>query len=348
MVVTVHGRGYRFLRPVVLLDSRTQPLASGSVARDPSPLAGRERVLERLAAALSEAGSGSGGLFVLTGEPGIGKTRVVEMLAREAIGMGVAVAWGYCRELGDASPLWPFAGLLRNLIRQAPAARSVLREARFVAQVPELLSLIPELAVGANAPTPGADANERPIELGAKHRVFDAITRALTLAAEYTPYVLILDDLQRADAASLELLHYLLPELSRTRILFLATLGNQRESAASLPLTQVLSHRNCTRIALPRLSEAEVASYLVALLGDADPSLCRAVFEKSEGNPFAMTQLAQQIRYQPEREIGVPEMASVPFQQVRQRIAKVDEATRDVLTLAANALLDDGRRSAKH
>jgi DNA-binding winged helix-turn-helix (wHTH) protein len=348
MVVTVHGRGYRFLRPVARLDLPPQPSASGSVARDPSPVAGRERVLEHLTAALSAAGSGSGGLFVLTGEPGIGKTRVAEMLAREANGMGVAVAWGYCRELGHASPLWPFAGLLRNLMRQAPAARSVLREARFVAQVPELLSLMPELAVGAKAPTPAADASERPIELGAKHRVFDAITRALTLAAEYNPYVLILDDLQRADAASLELLHYLLPELSRTRILFLATLGNERESAANLPLMQVLSHRNCARIALQRLSEAEVASYLVALLGDADPSLCRAVFEKSEGHPCLMTQLAQQIRYQPQREIGLPEIASVPFQQVRQRIAKVDEATRDVLTLAANALLDDGRRSAKH
>src|SRR4029077_9823821 len=85
------------------------PSASVGTATVLPPLVGRERVLEYLAAAFSEAGSGSGGLVVLAGEPGIGKTRVAEMLAREATSMRIPVAWGYCRELGDTVPLWPFA-----------------------------------------------------------------------------------------------------------------------------------------------------------------------------------------------------------------------------------------------
>jgi predicted ATPase len=335
MLLTVHGRGYRFLRAVEVLESPAQPPTAGSVARAPSPLVGRERVLEHVGAALSEAASGSGGLFVLTGEPGVGKTRVAETLAREATGLGFPVAWGYCRELGHTSPLWAVSGLLRSLIRQSPAARSVLREARFVALVPELLPLLPELTTSAKRPTPGADAIECTFELGSKHRVFDAFTRALTLVAEHTPYVLILDDLQRADTASLELLHYLLPELSRSRILFLATLSGEPATAVNLPLTQVLGHRNCTRISLQCLSETEVANYLVALFGDADPELCRAVFEKSEGNPFFMTELARQIRYHDHPELAALEISGVALQLMRQRIASVDEATRDVLSLAA-------------
>jgi predicted ATPase len=334
MVQTVHGRGYRFLRVVEVLESHPQPPVTGGIARDPSPLVGRERVLEQLAAAMSEAHSGSGGLFVLTGEPGIGKTRIAEMTAREATRVGVPVAWGHCRELGHASPLWSFAGLLRNLIGQSPAARAVLRESRFLALVPELLPLLPELAIIAKAPPPGAHASERSIEPGSKHRLFDAVTRALTLTAEHTPYVLILDDLQLADTASLELLQYLLPELSRTRILFLATLGTERESAINLPLSLVLSDRNCTRIALQRLSEADVASYVVALCGDAEPALCRVVFDKSEGNPFFMTDLARQMLYE-HSELGALAISRVALQRVRQRIAKLDEATREVLTLAA-------------
>jgi predicted ATPase/DNA-binding winged helix-turn-helix (wHTH) protein len=334
MLQTVHRHGYRFLRVVEVLESHPQPPAAGGVVRDPSALVGRERVLEQLAAALSEAHSGSGGLFVLTGEPGIGKTRVAEMTAREAIQAGAPVAWGHCRELGRTSPLWSFAGLLRNLIGQSPAARAVLHESRFLALVPELLPLLPELANRANAPPPGAHAIERSLEPDSKHRLFDAVTRALTLTAEYTPYVLILDDLQLADTASLELLLYLLPELSRTRILFLATLGTERESATNLPLTLVLSDRNCTRIALQRLSEADVASYVVALCGGAEPALSRVVFDKSEGNPLFMTDLARQVLYE-HRELTALGISSVALQRVRRRIAKVDEATREVLTLAA-------------
>jgi predicted ATPase len=335
MVLTVHGRGYRFVRKVEVLESRPQPPAAGGAEHTPSPLVGRERVLQHLGAALSEAGSGSGGLFVLTGEPGIGKTRMAEVMARAAASLGVPAAWGYCREVSHATPLWPFAGLLRNLIRQSSAARSVLRESRFVALVPELLQLLPELAFAAQPPSTRADCIERAFELGAKHRVFDAVTQALTLTAEYTPCVLILDDLHRADTASLELLHYMLPELSRTRILFLATLGNEHEPAANLPWMPVLGHRNCTQISLKRLSEDEVASYVVALFENADRALCRAVFEKSEGNPFFMTELARQIRHHDGSEKAALEVSSVALQMMRQRIGKVDEATREVLSLAA-------------
>ncbi|HEX6240897.1 MAG TPA: winged helix-turn-helix domain-containing protein, partial [Polyangiales bacterium] len=106
-VATVYGRGYRFVRPVHVRDAPSvEPVRENSVSgRDAPPFLGRERVLYRLREALSSARSGHGGICVLMGEAGIGKTRLVEVLEGELSGTNVQIAWGYCREAGDTPPL---------------------------------------------------------------------------------------------------------------------------------------------------------------------------------------------------------------------------------------------------
>jgi predicted ATPase len=329
-VQTIYRRGYRFLRPVETRVAPPPPLAANDhCAQARSPFVGRERILEHLEAAMSQARLGDGGLFVLTGEPGSGKTRTAEMLASRA---EVPVGWGYHRELEQTPPLAAISGSLRDLIQRSPLVRSALRDSRFLALIPELTQLVPEL--GGNANVPAARTGGFVFELASKQRLSDAVTRALSMISEYTPLVLILDDLHRADAASLALLNYLLPELGRTRILVLATLSNEQRALASPALRQLLGHGNCTRVPLRPLSETEVASYVVAQLGAGAKPLCRSVSEKCGGNPLFMSMLVRQLRHSDLTRHTEPETPSALLSLVLHRFG-VDDATREILSVAA-------------
>ena len=325
MVLNVHGRGYRFMRPVTARDAAMGPALAGAASgRVGTPFVGRARVLTQLRESLQDAAAGSGSLCVLSGEAGIGKTRVVEVLAREAAASGLPVAWGYCREVGDAPPLWPLTQIARELILKLGLDPSVLQ--------PELRQLLPSMQPGVEAlPADRAcmvDAHT------SKHRIFDAIAQVVNMAAERAPCLLILDDLHRADPASLEFLHYFVDELASTRAALFATLRSDDPHGPHF--SYVIGHRNTRRIALSRLSQDEVASYLGALVGEDRPQLAHALFMKSEGNPFFMTELARQIK---DADPGLTiERLSVPdaaLDLVRQRVARLDAAARGALSQAA-------------
>jgi DNA-binding winged helix-turn-helix (wHTH) protein len=295
LVTTVYGRGYRFVRDVTtragVPRASTPPPTVHEVA---PPLVGRERVLARLHEALAEARAGRGRMCALLGEPGIGKTRLVEELERSLLGQDVRVAWGYCPQGGGTAPLFPVQRLLREVAGAAENTSSVLEQG------------------------------------------FDEVLRRFARAAEQAPLLLVLDDLQRADGASLELLQHFVVELARMRILIVATLQHPAGAEALPPaLGYVLGHRNCERIQLDRLPPEAVASYVGALLEDPDGRLGRAVFAKSEGNPFFMTELARQLR---DAEQPDPDALKVPdtaLELLRQRVARLDADTRDLLCIAA-------------
>ena len=327
VVMTVYRRGYRFMRPVYTRDSEPRrPTLQRSAPQSAAPFVGRERTMAQLSTALNHARRGSGSMVVVSGEPGIGKTSVAELIAHQAATAGFAVAWGYCRELPESPPLWPVVGLLREVIgRLSKEARA---EARFAALLPELAMLLPELA------TPQAVSSR----LGAdkpKHRVFDAVTRLLGLLAQTTPQLLILDDLQLADEATLELLQYLLVELPRTRIMLIATARNSTSVSSRASIARVLCHRSCSRVALTPLSEEQVESYLGGLFGAVNHALCRAVFETSEGNPFYMTELARQLRQSSKLEVAALSVPTLALDLVRQRLAHLSDSARNALTCAA-------------
>ena len=151
-VNNVHGRGYRFVVPVTTRSGELAPLLSAPLPRPGSAsFVGRERVVERLRGALRETRAGRGRACVLIGEPGIGKTRAVEILADEAAAAGVLVAWGYCREAGDTPPLWPMVQLVRSVVARIP--NDALRT-QLAGSVDDLSRVLPELA------EPGRPAKE--------------------------------------------------------------------------------------------------------------------------------------------------------------------------------------------
>src|SRR5690606_3178389 len=150
-------------------------------------LVGREAELLQAVAALDEARHGRR-VVLVEGEPGIGKTRLVEELAATAAARGAAVHWGRAFEGGATPAFWPWLPPLRALVAEAEGA----------AVPPELATLVEASGDGPAA----ADA------LGARFCLFDAVMGLLRAAAESRPLVLVLDDLQWADLPSLELLRF--------------------------------------------------------------------------------------------------------------------------------------------
>jgi DNA-binding winged helix-turn-helix (wHTH) protein len=331
-VTTVHRRGYRFVRAVAVKDASTRPSWAPVATAALRPFVGRERVLGRLRESIAEAQAGRGNLCVLSGDAGIGKTRAVEMVEADARSAGFFVAWGHCREAGDTPPLWPFVEIVREIL---DAARVDVHEERLEAALTELGRLVPGVATTSDAtsvrPSPdGVDA------LG-NYRTIDAIVRVLGLCAEQRPLFLVLDDLHRADSASIEVVRYVVETVARKRIALVTTLRPfpAVDGSPRMPLGYVLGHRNTVRVVLAPLEAADVARYVASVVQDADGSLGIAIFQKSEGNAFLMTELA---RGAIDAGDGSAQSLAIPGQALdllRQRVSTVDDISRGVLSTAA-------------
>jgi DNA-binding winged helix-turn-helix (wHTH) protein len=328
-VVTVYGRGYRFVGEV-------STRSAGSTLRPPAPateltppFVGRDRALERLRAALTAAVEGRGRLCALLGEAGIGKTRLAEMLEPE-VPDGVRVAWGYCRQAGDTPPLWPWLRLLREIVVPNDLPEAELRAAlgplatEVVALLREPSSLL-QVLLGD-----GADAR--------RHHVFDALLAALELAAARGPRLWVLDDLHGADAASIELLSLLLDRVSRLPVLVVATLRSTAGGGPPRPethLPRVLGHRNCETLRLSRLTADEVTEYLVAVAGKGAHPLGPEVFERSEGNPFFMVELSRRLRDADGAPAAALSLSRTALELLGQRLSGLTDDTREALGAAA-------------
>jgi predicted ATPase len=176
-------------------------------------LHGRARELSALTSALEDACDGRGALWLVSGEPGIGKSRLCEEAARVAAERDVSVLWGRCWEAGGAPAYWPWIQLARTLLR----ARGVEGTARLThGRMAELAQLLPELAAAQTA-IPSLEPEQ------ARFRVPAALSSLLCEAAAETPFLIVLEDLHAADASSLLLLDFLSRQLSCARLLVLAT-----------------------------------------------------------------------------------------------------------------------------
>jgi tetratricopeptide (TPR) repeat protein len=234
------------------------------------PLYGRDQELRRLAAALEEAKAGRGRLFVLAGEPGIGKTRLCDEVARIAAASDFTVAWGRCWETEGGAPSYlPWAELLRSLGGGGSE---------------ELAAILPE--IGASPPT-GDDA---------RSRLFSAVAATLARRAEKSPLLLVVDDAHAADLPSLSILHFVVRALRQMRIVLVVTMRDvaARPSEQAAALLHKIG-REGERIELRRLSLFEVERWA----GEASASIAPEELHRvSEGNPLFVAELLrlEQVR----------------------------------------------------
>jgi DNA-binding CsgD family transcriptional regulator len=298
---------------------------------------GREAELDRLRAMLEAARARRGGVALLVGEPGIGKTRLAEELAVYAWLRDVQVQWGRCYEGEGAPAFWPWVQIIRAVVQgREPAA--LLAElgpgaADIAALVPAVRARLPDLP-----PPPAVEPDQ------ARFRLFDSITAFLTSAAARQPLVLILDDLHWADAPSLLLLPFLARELRAARLLVVGTCregaaGGQR--ALARILADLAREPVVARFPLRGLGEPEVARFIEAVAGRPPPApLVAAVYQQTEGNPFFVTELVRLLgaegRLAPVPGAAGP-LAIPPTVRaaIGRRLDRLSAACRGVLAVAA-------------
>jgi len=182
--------------------------------------------MDVLRAALAEAKNGRGQIAMLAGEPGIGKTRIAQELARHAESEGGRVLWGRCYEGEGAPPYWPWIEPVRAYILSIDAEKlrhQMGQGASIISGLfPEVTEILGELPA---APTLEPDQ--------ARFRLFDAITAFLKNAAAEQHLLFVLDDLHWADEPSLLLLEFLAQHISDSRLMIL---GAHRDAEVSLSI----------------------------------------------------------------------------------------------------------------
>src|SRR5437016_2078313 len=296
---------------------------------------GRHDELVELRAGLEDAVTGRGRFFLVVGEAGIGKTRLVEELAREAAARGHLVLWGRCWESEGAPPYWPWIQVIRAYLRTA-RSEGPPRVAGG-AGAPYLAQLVPELG-GLDSPAPSAP----PQSEHARFYLFDAVATFLGSRPDRTPLVLVFDDLQWADTPSLLLLQFLVHELRDTAMLVVATY-REMEARQSPHVADILGAlaRDGRHLPLRGFGEEEVALFIEGKTGrSASAALVRAVHRETEGNPFFVDEIVHLlVGGAPERwDATVARRLPVPQgvrEAIRRRLAPLPAPCKDALTLAS-------------
>lgn len=264
---------------------------------DPSDLfVGRRDEMGALRSAFGAARLGRGRLILLSGEPGIGKTRTAMELAREAGQEGARVVWGRCLEEAGAPPYWPWVQVVRGLTEGVDLAAL---HADLGAGARDIAEIVPAIREHLPDPEPAAPTRD-PAE--ARFRLFDSLARFLVAASHRRPLVVVLEDLHWADVPSLRFLEFLTPEAAESRLLLIGTF---RENALSRqhPLSDTLGElartAHTARIHLSGL-DADDARHFIGLSAGVVPSaaLTRSIHAQTEGNPLFLREVVRFLRQQ--------------------------------------------------
>jgi len=280
----------------------------------------RQRELSELCRALEEARRRHGQIVLVSGEAGIGKTRLAQEFAAIAASRTVSVLWGRCVQ-GEASPpYWPWAQIIRSFAERCTVGtlRRVLGPA-----ASHLNLIVPQIGEQLRIPSaPEIETN--------RFQLFNAVHTFLQRASRQAPMLLILEDLHWADQNSLLLLELIAQELSGHSVLVVAT---YRDSEVRPPLTQTfgeLARVGVTRVALSGLS-AEDTGQLIARIsgGRPPPEMVDLVHARTGGNPFFVTEIAR---------LPSVEARAVPDNvraAIAQRLSRLSPLANQILVVAS-------------
>ncbi|SHN48003.1 AfsR/SARP family transcriptional regulator [Cryptosporangium aurantiacum] len=286
------------------------------------PLIARDFQLGWITTRLQELPRGRGGVVLLTGEAGIGKTRLAQAATDTATGLGIPIAWGRCVESSASPAFWPWLQVLEACAtRPGSAAEDALR-------------LLTGRADSAADPDPDA----------ARFALHAGVASAL-LAGD-SPLLIVIEDLHWADASSLELLAFVAGELHRYPTLILVTLRQEPgEHAAALhhTLGDVARQPGVERVNVHPFTAEDVAEFLNAHQVEPAPRLVRVLHDRTGGNPFYLGELLRLLNSEQPAALagsGSTEAAAsaVPAgvrEVIDRRVARLPQDTQALLRAAA-------------
>jgi DNA-binding SARP family transcriptional activator len=294
---------------------------------------GREQERRQLVGRLTEAQSGQCRLALVSGEPGIGKTRLAEEFTAHARTQGMYVVWARGWE-GDGAPaFWPWVQVLRTVADDAPAdalANALGGGAADIARV------VPDYSRFVTITEDAPDAET------ARFRFFEAVASLLRGLAAWRPLVVVLDDLHWADQSSLRLLEFSVGALQGAPVMLVGTFrdAEARQPPLSHTLATLARTPDLERLGLAGLTVDEIGDYVTAVVGDdADPTLAGSLHGRTAGNPFFVAELVRLLQHEGQLDdvdgdVHVPEGVR---DVLRTRLARLPEAAISVLTAGAVA-----------
>jgi DNA-binding CsgD family transcriptional regulator len=310
-------------------------------------LLAREPQLAALENMLSQVRDGHGRTVLITGEAGVGKSRLVAEVQAHAQQHGVVLIQGRCFEPDRVLPYAPLLDLLRGWVAATPAdhVRTVLGPV-----VADLVRLLPDLAaVVPDLPPPRALEPERE-----QHRHIQALTQFFTRLATLAPLLVVIEDLHWSDESSLEVALALARRAASLPMLLILTYRSDEIAAELGSLLAALDReRLAVDMPLPRLSPGEVAAMVGAIFDvprGPPAAFVDALYAITEGNPFFVEEMLKSLTATGELALTSDDWERIPLQSlhlprsvqiaVQQRLNQLSAEAREVLTLAAMA----GRR----
>ncbi len=341
-IETVHRRGYRFIAPVTA--STNEISGSKSQPRSRTLFVGREAEISRLRTQVRRLQQGVGGMVLIGGTAGIGKTRLVTELAVEAGQNGVLTLLGNCYDREDPVPFVPFVEILEAAVERTPG-RSAFR-ALLGPHAPEISRLLPQVRrLFSDIPAP----MELP-PAQSQRMLLAAVGNVLRQAASEKPLLILLEDLQWADEGTLALVLHLVRNNRKIPMMMVATYRddsvNSTDSLAHA-LEELVRLDSVEQMSLLGLPQSAVV-HMIQSFGGSDPSgnLVRLLYKTTDGNPFFVTELLRHLTEhgklgELDHKAGVeitPDDLDLP-QSVRlvigRRVNRVSDETRSILATAA-------------
>jgi adenylate cyclase len=351
--------------------SSSTSITSAAVADQPTndnsvKLIGRERERAQLLQSLNQAKSGIGGLILLLGDAGVGKTRLAEDALAAARRLGCHTLVGRCYEPAGTPALIAYTEVLEEASRLMPAA--AFRQA-VAASAPELAKLMPEL----NRLFPGlAPPLQLPSELRQRY-LFTNVREFLTRCGRFMPLVIFIDDMQWADESTLGLTQHLAQQLANLPIVVIAAYrdveappiaskgrfqslldrvrGQPRDvltpQAIKAALDQLVGQRQARAIVLRPFTHADVQSVLVSLGKPHPPaSLVQKFADRTGGNPFFVVELFRHLKdegrlfdtrneWKRDLDLDDVELPDTVRVVLERRITRVSSDTQNLLRAAA-------------
>ncbi|MHC4356048.1 MAG: ATP-binding protein, partial [Planctomycetota bacterium] len=304
---------------------------------------GRTSETAELQQFLSQARRGHGSLIMIGGEPGIGKTRLVEELSAESRHLGLLSLTGHCYEMKGTAPYIAFVEILEATARlvKPDVLLEILGDS-----APEVARLMPELRrMFPDLPPP----TELPPEQERRY-LFNSFLEFIERAGHIQPILLILEDLHWADESTLLLLEHIAQQLHAMPVLIVGTYRDtELKTAVSLAraMEELLRQRLAHDILLKRLSETHVSAMLGARSGKEVPrAVLQLIFRETEGNPFFVEEVFKHLaeegklfeangQWRTDVEIGQTEVPRSVLLVIERRLERISDQCRRIMTAAA-------------